>query len=50
MTLSTAQFQTQLINLTDLTVENIISTDESVKKKITDSISENVTDSVLESK
>ena len=35
--------------LTDLTVKNIIFTDESVKGQITDSISENLTDSNLES-
>ena len=35
--------------LTDITVENIVSTDGSVKKQITDSISENLTDSDLES-
>ena len=36
-------------NFTDLTAENIVSTDESVKRQITDSISENSTDSDLES-
>ena len=36
-------------NLTDLTVKNIFFTDESVKRQITDSISENLTDSYLES-
>ena len=35
--------------LTDLTVKKIIFTDESVKGKITDSMSENLTDSDLES-
>ena len=35
--------------LTDLTVENIISTNDSVKRQNTDSISENLTDSDLES-
>ena len=35
--------------LTDLTVKNIVSTDDSVKRQITDSISENLTDSDLES-
>ena len=35
--------------LTDLTVKNIFFTDESVKGQITDSISENLTDSDLES-
>ena len=35
--------------LTDLTVKNILFTDESVKKQITDSISENLTNSNLES-
>ena len=34
--------------LTDLTVENILFTGESVKMKITDLISENLTDSNLE--
>ena len=36
--------------LTDLTVKNILSTDESVKRQITDSINENLTDSDLESR
>ena len=31
-------------------MENIVSTDDSVKRQITDSISENLTDSDLESK
>ena len=35
--------------LTDLTVKNICFTDETVKRQITDSISENLTDSDLES-
>ena len=35
--------------LTDLTVKMIFFTDESVKRQITDSISENLTDSDLES-
>ena len=35
--------------LTDLTVKNIVSTDDSVKRQITDSISGNLTDSDLES-
>ena len=35
--------------LTDLTVKNIVSTDDSVKRQITDSISEDLTDSDLES-
>ena len=35
--------------LTDLTVENIFFTAESVKRQITDSISTNLTDSDLES-
>ena len=35
--------------LTDLTVENILFTDVSVKMQITDSISENLTNSDLES-
>ena len=35
--------------LTDLTVENILSTGVSVKMRITDSISENLTNSDLES-
>ena len=35
--------------LTDLTVKNIVSTDDSVKRQITDSISENLTDSDLDS-
>ena len=35
-------------NLTDLTVENILSTGVSVKIQITDSISENLTNSDLE--
>ena len=35
--------------LTDLTVENILFTGESVKMQITNSISENLTDSDLES-
>ena len=35
--------------LTDLTVKNIFFTDQSVKRQITDSISENLTDSDLES-
>ena len=34
--------------LTDLTVKNIFFTDESVKRQITDSISENLTDSDLD--
>ena len=34
--------------LTDLTVKNIISIDDSVKRQITDSVSENLTDSDLE--
>ena len=34
--------------MTDLTVKNIVFTDESVKRQITDSISENLTDSDLE--
>ena len=34
--------------LTDLTVKNILFTDESVKMQILDSISENLTDSDLE--
>ena len=34
--------------LTDLTVKNIIPTDESVKRRIADSICENLTDSDLE--
>ena len=34
--------------LTDLTVKNILFADESVKRRITDSISENFTDSDLE--
>ena len=38
------------MKLTDLTVKNIVSTDDSVKRQITDSISENLTDSDLESK
>ena len=37
------------MKLTDLTVKNIVYTDESVKRQITDSISENFTDSDLES-
>ena len=36
--------------LTDSTVKNIFSLDESVKRQITDSISENLTDSDLESR
>ena len=36
--------------LTDLTVENILFTDVSVKMQITDSISENLTNSNLERK
>ena len=36
--------------LTDLTVKNIFSLDESVKRQISDSISENLTDSDLESR
>ena len=36
--------------ITDLIVEKIIFTDESVKGQITDSISENLTDSHLESR
>ena len=36
--------------LTDLTVKNICFTGELVKRQITDSISENLTDSYLESK
>ena len=36
--------------LTDLTVENNLSTGKSVKMQITDSISENLTDLELESK
>ena len=36
--------------MTDLTVKNIVFTDESVKRQITDSISENLTDSDLESR
>ena len=36
--------------LTDLTVENFIFTGKSVKMKITDSISENLTDLDLESR
>ena len=36
--------------LTDLTVQNIVSVDESEKWQITDSISENLTDSDLENK
>ena len=35
--------------LTDLTVKNIVSTDDWMKRQITDSISENLTDSDLES-
>ena len=35
--------------LTNLRVKNIVSTDDSVKRQITDSISENLTDSDLES-
>ena len=35
--------------LTDLAVKNIFFTDESVKRQITDSISENLTDTDLES-
>ena len=35
--------------LTDLKVKNLVSTDDSVKRQITDSISENLTDSDLES-
>ena len=35
--------------MTDLTVRNIVFTHESVKRQITDSISENLTDSDLES-
>ena len=35
--------------VTDLTVENIVFTDDSVKRQITDSISENLTDLDLES-
>ena len=36
--------------LTDLTVKNIVSTDDSVKRQITDLISENLTDLDLESR
>ena len=36
------------MGLTDLTVKDILFTDESVKGKITDSVSENLTDSDLE--
>ena len=36
--------------LTDLTVKNIWFTDKSVKRQITDAISENLTDSDLKSK
>ena len=36
--------------LTDLTVKSMVSTDDSVKRQITDSISENLTDLDLESK
>ena len=36
--------------LTSLTVKNIVSTDDSVEMQITDSISENLTDSDLESR
>ena len=35
--------------LTDLTVKNIVSTDDSMKRQISDSISDNLTDSDLES-
>ena len=35
--------------LTDLTVKNIVSSDDSVKRQIADSISENLTDSDVES-
>ena len=34
--------------ITDLTVKNIVSTDEAVKRQIADSISENLTNSDLE--
>ena len=36
--------------LTDLTVKNIVYTDDLVRRKITDSISEDLTDSDLESR
>ena len=42
--------QIQQWKITDFTVKNIVLIDESVKRKITDSISENLTDSDLESK